>query len=434
MNNNNNNHFYDEALRMIRVSRIRWTALASVALTILMCELTGLQLHLKPIFITLFIIFLYNLIILWFARLQPEACKSSFCNYLQFLADIIAVTTLVHFTGGLESPFVVLYLLFTTIAAIFYGTSFAIMITGHAVIFFALVNRLEFFGVIKHYTIAIPPIILYRDPRFLFLYAVSFFFISLAIIYAVSYLADKFREKQQQVEELADEKLDFMNNVAHELRSPLTSIKEYTSLFMEGLMGPLAQNQRDTIEVIDRQAKRIIKLISDLLDVAQIESHHIKLEKKEHNIEHIIDNAVIEMQPQLNLKKAVIIKRIEPALPQIKVDEIKILEVLINLLSNAIKFSNEGGKITITAKRSGLNIFVSIEDEGKGVDSADLPHIFEKFYRARQGNSKVQGTGLGLALSKDIVERHGGQIWAESPGLERGTTVIFTLPIKKNTP
>jgi signal transduction histidine kinase len=427
---NNNNHRPEEVRRVIWVANIRSTILLSLAIIVVLIVLTKIKFDVYPILGTLVFIFIYNALTIFLVRTNPNFCRSNICTYFQFLFDLFAVTSLVHFSGGLESPFAILYLLFSTIAALFYGSSFAIFIAGISIILFTGLNRLESLNMIKHYTISIPPSILYGDLRFLFIYAASFFFISLALIYAVSYLADKFREKQREIEEMSSEKIDFMNNVAHELRSPLTSIKEYTSLFLEGFMGSMAQNQREPLEIIDRQAKRMINMISDLLDIARIESGNSGFEKNEVNITQIIENSITEMMPQFNLKHIILLKEIENNLPIIKIDETKILEVMINLFSNAIKFSNEGGKIIISAKKSDEGMTVSIKDEGYGIESHDLPHIFEKFYRAKKENSHLKGTGLGLALCKSIIDRHNGKILVESGGLGKGSTFHFTLPFK----
>ncbi|HTY13598.1 MAG TPA: histidine kinase dimerization/phospho-acceptor domain-containing protein, partial [Candidatus Omnitrophota bacterium] len=288
----------EEANRVILVSNIRWTALSSVVAIIFMTLSVGLKFAVLPIIYVAMFIALYNIVLTFLARNNPEICNFREFVYIQFLFDLLAVTALVHFTGGLESPFVILYLLFPTIVAIFYGSSFAILMAGHAVVLFAGINRLESLGFIPHYMIAIPPIILYRDNRFLFLYVVSFFFICLALIYSVSYLAEMFRQKQREIEEVSAEKMDFMNNVAHELRSPLTSIKEYVSLFTEGLLGEVPANQREIMAVIDRQTRRMVTMISDLLDIARIESGKAKFEKKEVNFSQVIDNAATELVPQ----------------------------------------------------------------------------------------------------------------------------------------
>ena len=423
-----NNHRPEEVRRVIWIANIRSTMLLSLAAIVALIVFLKINIEIYPIFMIMAFIFFYNAATIFMVRANPLFCKSNICTYFQFFLDLISITLLIHFSGGLESPFTILYLLFITIAALFYGSSFAIFIAGISIILFTGLNRLESLSIINHYTISIPAQVLYRDMRFLFIYAASFFFISLALIYAVSYLADKFREKQMEIEEMSSEKINFMNNVAHELRSPLTSIKEYASLFLEGFMGSLAQNQREPLEIIDRQAKRMINMISDLLDIARIESGTSGFEKKDINLTQVIENAITELTPQFNLKRIVLIKEIEKNLPIIKIDETKILEVLINLFSNAIKFSNENGKIVISAKKSDEGVTVSIKDEGHGIESHDLSHIFEKFYRAKKENSHLKGTGLGLALCKSIIDRHNGKIWVESGGLGKGATFHFTLP------
>jgi signal transduction histidine kinase len=218
--------------------------------------------------------------------------------------------------------------------------------------------------------------------------------------------------------------------VAHELRSPLTSIKESASLILGGVTGEIAGQQKQMLEIVDRQAKRMEGMISELLDLSRLESGMAKFDKREINFSQIIEDSITEMQPQLHLNQLELVRDIDPALPPVTVDETKMLEVMINLLSNAVKFSNKGGKLCVSAKKTDNAITVSVRDEGHGIEPCDLPHIFEKFCRSRTEDPKYKGTGLGLAICASIIDRHNGTIKAESEGLGKGATFLFTLPLK----
>lgn len=242
-------------------------------------------------------------------------------------------------------------------------------------------------------------------------------------------MAERFAERQRKIEELSNAKLDFMNQVMHETKSPLTSIIGYTDILMRGTFGELSKEQSTPMSVIQRQSQRILDMVNNLLDIARLESGRTKLETKDVSLAELIGHAVEEMTPQLSSKKLELIQELDPDMPQLKLDETKVLEVLINLISNAVKFSNPQGKIFISSQKTGSEVQVSVRDEGLGVEAEDLPHIFEKFHRASKEAAQVRGTGLGLALSKSIVEAHGGRMWAVSSGRNKGAVFFFTLPL-----
>jgi two-component system phosphate regulon sensor histidine kinase PhoR len=172
-------------------------------------------------------------------------------------------------------------------------------------------------------------------------------------------------------------------------------------------------------------------MTNNLLDLARIEAGTVKIEKLPVALAEIIENAVEEMKPQLDEKNLDVIQEIDQDALTLPMDEGKILEVVINLLSNAAKFSKAGGKIFVSTQALGEFVQVCVRDEGIGIDPDDLPHIFEKFHRALSKEAAaVRGTGLGLALSKTIIEAHGGKIWAVSSGRGKGAVFHFTLPLR----
>ena len=426
-----NDKLTEHQKRVLWFVRIRWGAIIIMAAVLLISKYIGnLNIAVRPALIIIALAAAYNLIYPFIIRRFRYFSSSQLSAYIRMLFDLLVVTSLIHFTGGIESSFSFLYPLEVSTVALFGFTTLAYFVALNAAIFFAVTCRLEAAFLLPHYRTINLPGTLFLSPAYIYIYAVSIFLFSCLMIYMVSYLADKFKEKQREIEQISAEKTDFMNNVAHELRSPLTSIKEYTSLFLEGLMGQVEEKQREPLLTIDRQAKRMIGMISDLLDIARIESGTSGFEKKETNLTQVIENAITEMMPQFNLKHIVLLQEMAINLPLVKIDENKILEVLINLFANAVKFSREGGKILITVKKISEGIIVSVKDEGNGIDTQDLSHIFEKFYRAQKENSIQKGTGLGLALCKSIIERHGGRIWAESEGIGKGATFHFTLPLK----
>ncbi len=228
------------------------------------------------------------------------------------------------------------------------------------------------------------------------------------------------------VEELERLRAEFLATVSHELRTPLTSIKgsAATALGSAADLDPAVTRQ--FFQIIEDQADHMHHLVSDLLDVARIETGTLAVSPEPAEAPVLVDrarNAFISAGGRNNLAID-----IEPALPLVMADRRRIVQVLGNLLSNAARHSAESSAIRVTAVRKGPNVTLSVADEGRGIPAESLPHLFRKFSRA-QAEDQGGGMGLGLAICKGIVEAHGGRIWAESDGPDRGARFTFTLPV-----
>ena len=220
---------------------------------------------------------------------------------------------------------------------------------------------------------------------------------------------------------------DFVANVSHELRTPLTTIKGYAETLLDGALKEKVAFQ--FVQVINRHADRLTKIVEDLLMLSKIESREFILKSERLSISELIDSAMDAIKEEAD-KKDVAISRSEPAPSFFISGDRKSLEhVLINLLDNAIKYGREGGNIQILIdKNTNGEIQVCVQDDGIGIPKEDLSRIFERFYRVDKGRSKeLGGTGLGLSIVKHIVQAHGGQVWAESQ-MGKGSTFCFTLP------
>ena len=228
------------------------------------------------------------------------------------------------------------------------------------------------------------------------------------------------------VEELERLRAEFLATVSHELRTPLTSIKgsAATALGAAADLDPAVTRQ--FFRIIEDQADHMHGLVSDLLDVARIETGTLAVSPEPAEAPALVDrarSAFISAGGRNNLAID-----IEPALPLVMADRRRIVQVLGNLLSNAARHSAESSVIKVTAVRKGPYVALSVADEGRGIPAESLPHLFRKFSRA-QSEERGGDTGLGLAICKGIVEAHGGRIWAESDGPNRGARFTFTLPV-----
>ena len=248
--------------------------------------------------------------------------------------------------------------------------------------------------------------------------------VTLAKISKELVLANK---KLKTLDKLKDE---FISLASHELRTPMTAIKSYLWMVLEGRGGEITEKQKDYLDRAYKSTDRLIALINDMLDVSRIESGRIVLDLKAIKLEELVDDVVSELKPKADELGSLIAVVLTKTLPEVLADYNKIKEVLINLVGNSLKFTPREGRITIRLTQKDNMIETEVSDTGTGIKSQDLPKLFQKFSMVGdsvQKQQNPQGTGLGLYISKAIVELHGGKIWATSDGIGKGAAFGFTL-------
>ena len=223
-------------------------------------------------------------------------------------------------------------------------------------------------------------------------------------------------------------KSDFVNMVAHELRSPLVSIRQINSVLLEGLAGPLEEKQQDFVDRGVKKIDALLELINDLLDVAKIEAGQYVQRQVPTDIGKIIEETVSLMEARAQ-EQGITLTYSCQGLKPVQADPKNMEEIFNNLVSNAINYSPEGGRVTVTAQSLGEYMEIKVQDTGVGIPSEELPKIFDKFYRVKNPKTRqVIGTGLGLAIVKGVVEAHHGTIDVESIE-DKGTTFRILLPV-----
>jgi signal transduction histidine kinase/ActR/RegA family two-component response regulator len=229
-------------------------------------------------------------------------------------------------------------------------------------------------------------------------------------------------------------KTDFVSNVSHELRTPLTSIKGYGDLLASGAAGGLNELQSHFLKVIQGSADRLTTLINDLLDISRIDSGRLKLETKPIQMETILHNVAEMIRPQCDKKKLRLGLNIEPKVVSVLGDENRLTQVVTNLVSNACRYTPEGGSITLALSNPDGEVRVDVIDTGIGIAAEDQAKVFQRFYRVNNPTiQEVAGTGLGLPISKMLVEMHGGRMWLSSE-LGKGSSFTFILPRYAGSP
>lgn len=247
-------------------------------------------------------------------------------------------------------------------------------------------------------------------------------------------LYQEIEDANKRLKELDQLKDEFVSLASHELRTPMTVIKSYLFMIMDPKNGPaLTEKQKMYINRAYVSTERLINLVNDMLNVSRIESGRTTINANPIDISGLVNNVYIEMLPKAQeLKVNLEFVKPQAALPKVNADSEKIEQVLINLIGNSLKFTPQNGNVKISIERneSEKTQIISILDNGRGISKVDIPKLFQKFSMVGNDNKTVQavsGTGLGLYLSKLIVEMHGGKIWAESEGEGKGSKFSLTL-------
>jgi signal transduction histidine kinase len=236
------------------------------------------------------------------------------------------------------------------------------------------------------------------------------------------------QEAKEHAERSDQVKSAFLASMSHELRTPLNSIINFTKFVLKGVMGPVTEKQSETLAKVVESGKHLLDLINNVLDISKIESGSLKLFVEENvNVCEIIQSASATAESLLIEKPVTLKVHLDENLPLITGDRQRILQVMLNLLSNACKFTDTG-YIEISARVQNAEILLAIRDTGPGIPPEDHAAVFEPFKQTETGLRQGAGTGLGMPISKSLVEAHGGRLWLESVP-DEGTTFYITLPI-----
>ncbi len=263
-------------------------------------------------------------------------------------------------------------------------------------------------------------------------------------------------EANRKIQEVSKAKSDFLANMSHELRTPLNSVIGFSEILQDQLFGTLNDKQKEYINDILSSGRHLLNLINDILDLSKVESGKMELELERFPLKSIIDTSLTMLKEKAMKHGIKLAMEVEPeAATVIEADERKLKQILFNLLSNAVKFTPDGGSVRVSARRIQKPEFriqnekekvselrtdnpelgdfmeISVEDTGIGIKTENMPKLFQEFTQLESAYTKnFEGTGLGLALTKKLVELHGGKIWVESE-FGKGSRFVFVIPLKQ---
>ncbi|MEL4305311.1 PAS domain S-box protein [Methanococcoides sp. LMO-2] len=247
--------------------------------------------------------------------------------------------------------------------------------------------------------------------------------------------AEDLATANEELKSLDRMKDEFLSNVSHELKTPLTSIKGYTELISEESLGPLTDKQKEVETTVLRNAERLKRLVDSLLYISRVQSGTVKYNFEPISIGEIIDMTLLDLKIQIEKKELKVETNIPTDLPLVNGDRDKLTDTFTNIVDNSIKFTPEGGTLNFTVEVEDEFLHIVLKDTGIGIPPDLIPMLFRRFYQIDATRKrKYGGTGLGLYICKEIVTAHGGKIWAESEGENMGTEIHVLLPNRTEPP
>ncbi len=422
--------------------RLRWFAAAGVLVfAVFGRHLLQLRFSLMPFVLISLGIGLYNLVFLVLSRRDPRqgAWGAGEFAALQVALDLLVLTVLMHFGGGIENPFAFYYLFHIIIAAILLSPWKVALLVLYASICIAGLAAAELTRLLPHRHVeGLLPVELYNNWKLVLVSVLAMVSALCVTAFLASSIAGRLHERERELEQanavLAEQdrlKSEYVMRVAHDLAGPAGMVTSCLKLVTKGLAGPVSERVLDIVQRAERKGEYLGHLIKDLLSLSRIKAAK-DMPKAGVELVEIIDQVFEDLQSRAAEKDVTLARKLPDTLPEVYGNAVAIQELLSNLATNAVKYTHLGGRVEITALNSSHEVLVEVRDDGVGIPADALPHIFEEFYRADNVKAEaVEGTGLGLAIVSHILKAHGGRIWVESDE-GKGTTFAFTLPVVRN--
>ncbi len=440
--------------RILWIIRLRWVAAAGVAATVWSVpRLFGMQLAAVPLYLVTAGLALYNGALWAAAHRAPRATLGPglhwFAN-LQISADLVFLTALLHFSGGIENPFVCYFVFHTVIASILLSRRATYCQVGLAMILILSMAALEWSGVLQHYHLwGFMAEELYQTREVVLSVAVvsgttlglvAFMATSITgrlrqreaeIVRLSAALGERARELERaydQLERVEKGKSQYMHRVSHSLRSPLAAVERMLAVISEGRTGQVSEKARELVERARRRLCHLLDLARDLLVLSRAREARPTTEDETVDLVQMANSVASEFAQQCESASVSLAVESRSGPLSVSGDPASLADLLDNLVSNAVKYTPPGGAVRIDLQRRGQCVEICVVDSGVGIPAEERGRIFDEFYRASNARERgTDGTGLGLSIVKATAESHGGSVSVESEE-GAGSTFRVLLP------
>ncbi|MBP7053217.1 MAG: HAMP domain-containing histidine kinase [Phycisphaerae bacterium] len=421
---------------------LRWVAIAALGCaTFGADEFMGVSLAASALYAMVAVLLVYNLGLHTLLRYwthearEPSEARIGGIITFQISADLLILATILHFSGGIENPFLFFFAFHMIIASILRSRRQSYLQATLAVGLFGGLVVLEAAGWLKHHSLeGFAGHGLFRDWTYVFGTLFVFTVTLYLIVYMTTSISEQLRRQQEgleranaQLQEKDQVKNQYVLRVTHDIKGHLAAVLSCLDLVVDQMLGPLNDKQKDFIGRAHHRTTKCLEFITALLKLTRMKLTGM-LEVEQFSLKKSILNALALVHNRAQGKSISLSHRIDPQVDRIWGEAVLIEETIANVLFNAVKYTPPGGKVSLEAEAEGDRVRIRVADTGIGVPEADASRIFDEFYRADNAReTERDGTGLGLAFARQVIERHGGRIWLENnPG--GGSIFTFTLP------
>ena len=429
--------------RALWLAKLRWAAIGLLVIATFVAKgILGIPVVHPALYCISAVLVVYNLVlhitINKLCKNEEYLSRQFFYKIIifQMSIDIVILTVILHFSGGIENPFLFFFVIHMIVASILLSAKWSYLQATLVILLFGFTAFLEYIELIPHYSLE--GFVSSDGLDHNEVYIVGVFIVLSAILYVVVYITNsitaQLRRQQQKrrdanllLEQKDRIKNEYVLRVTHDIKGHLAAIKSCLDIVSDGMIGKLNEKQSDLVERADHRAEKCMAFISTLLRSTKMKLDG-KIEMSEFSLKNTIFNAFTVAQNKAANKNIRLEYYITSKLDEIYGNGPLIEETLTNLLFNAVKYTPDGGQVILSAKDNNGQVLIEVTDTGIGMSQDETKKVFDEFYRTGKAkNIERDGTGLGLSIAKQVIEQHGGEIWVKSePG--RGSTFSFTIP------
>ncbi len=428
-----------EGKRILWLIHLRWIAVGCLLLVIFAARyLLKIRLPVLPLLVCSLVLLILNTVYhLYFKAMSTQSRVNNFIT-LQIVLDLVLLSALIHFSGGIENPFTLFFVFHMVIASILLSNRAAYLQATLAVFLLGAVAAGEFGGLLTHYNLegVFGDERVYANP----LYIGGLFFVFVSGLYITVYMTttivNRLREQELELRsankrlEVKDtEKSQYVRTVSHDLKGSLAAIQNCLRVVLDGLAGDISVKSREMVARAERKSLYLLRFVNELLYLSMLRAGE-KVRDKALDLAEIIANVLDFYEPTIK-DKAIRLKYENEAGRVVMIADYNAIDqLLVHLVDNAVKYTFPGGEITVKVRMMTGEVLVTVADTGPGITAQDLPWVFDDFFSAEsEQNEESPGPGLGLSIAREVAEMYGGKIRVESEE-GRGSVFSFILPVQ----